>query len=1023
MNRSPCFRVRTLASALSLALTFSSAFSQPATSGVIEGRVFNETSGSYLQNARVTLDNSNRDTFTDQFGFYRLANIQAGTARIKVFYTGLPEQEATLNVTAGARVERNFTLGKGERSSQDIEAVKLDAFVVASSRDMTASSVAINEQRFASTIKSVMSTDVFGDIADGNVADFAKFLPGVTVDGNQGISVGGVPYHATPVMVDGFALASAAARVETRAVDLQQISINNMSRLEISRGQNPDTPANAIGGTVNLVPRSAFEQSRSSYVAKGYLNFSDQSFHGYTIYKKRPNWEVSATVPWTKNFGFSLNASRLVTDAGTQGVATSWVPSVQAVNANYPQPPFNAPYLGLFEYYAYPREFTRPTVGFTADWRFARNDVVTVGMQYSDYIEDTQMRDRFIFNIGRATAQSPTFTQGAAGAGFIQANHDWSDKAGTTYMPTIKWRHSGPVWTWEARGAYSHATSRTFDIDRGTFQNGNSFLRNVTIRFDGVGYYGPEKITVTNAAGAAVDPYKINNYLLENDASSITAVQDEKRSFQAYLMRDFRAGVPLKTKLGIDVTATTRDHARWVENYNYLGADQRAQTADDNAGQWADAAYSARGPGWAPVTRDGLSGEALWATFKAHPEYFSRPENTIAANWRTNVSAGKRITEAIYAPYLRFDANRLLGGRLNLVGGFRYERTETSGNGPLINPSLIYQRNSAGQIMRNAAGQPVAIATLASLAGTQLAYVYRGAKADRTYGDLFPSLNTTYNIAQNLVGRLSYARSIARPDFSFILPGANIPDETAATREIILQNPALKPWKADSYGASLEYYFSEPSDGVVSARWFTREIQDFWGSINKPITEELLDFYGLDPAVYGPARGYTVTTSDNVGKASITGTEFEYRQNLNFLPPRARGFNIFANITLQHLSGNPAANFTGFIEKTYNTGAAFNRSRFTIRLNVNNRGRERLALFSGVGAEPATYNYRPPAKFMDGNIEYRITKHLAIYGTARNLLNDYRPDERYGPSAPAYSRLRTLSDQRRQFTFGVRGNF
>lgn len=1008
--------------ALGLILSPGRSLAQGSAPGTIEGRVSNETTGNYLQNAKITVEGTNREVFTDQFGYFRLTDMPAGGARLKVYYTGFVPQERNVEVGA-ARSEQNFALTREGQAQAEGRAVQLDPFVVATSRDMTNASIAINEQRFASTIKSVMSTDTFGDIADGNVADFAKFLPGVTVDGNQGISVGGVPYHATPVMVDGFTLASASARVETRAIDLQQISINNMSRLEISRGQNPDTPANAIGGTVNLIPRSAFEQTKPSYVVKGYESFNDQSFHGYNIYKKRGNYELSGTVPLTKNLGFSLNISRLVTDAGTQGVAPSWVPATQVVNANYPQPPFNAPYLGLFEYYAYPREFTRPTIGFTADWRITHDDVVSVGYQYSDYIEDTEMRDRFIFNIGRVTSYSSTFTQGAAGAGFIQVNHDWSDKAGTTYMPSLKWRHTGPVWTWEVRGAYSNATSRTFDIDRGTFQNGNSFLRNVTIRFDDVGYYGPKKITVTNAAGQAVDPYKMSNYLLENDASSITAVKDEKRSFQTYLTRDLQLRFPMKAKLGADVTSTTRDHARWVENYNYLGKDGKAQTADDNASQWLDPEYVKRGPGWAPVAREGMSGEALWATFKDHPEYFSRPESTVAANHRTNVSANKRITEAVYAPYLRLDTPHLFDGKLNITGGVRYERTETTGVGPLINPSLIYQRDSAGNIVRDSKGLPIAIAALSSLAGTKLAYVSRGATAERKYGDLFPSLNIAYNIKANLIARVSYARSIARPDFNYILPGATIPDETSTTREITLQNPALKPWKANSYGLSLEYYFNQPSDGVVSARWFTREIQDFWGNVTKPITEDLLDFYGLDPAVYGAARGYTVTTSENVGKASITGTEFEYRQNLNFLPPWARGFNFFANVTLQHLSGNPAANFTGFIEQTYNYGVAYSRSRFTMRVNVNNRGRERLALFTGAGVEPNTYNYRPPATFMDGNVEFRLTKNLTIYGTARNLLDDYRPDERYGPSAPDYSRLRTLGDSRRQFTLGLRANF
>src|SRR4030095_5332313 len=130
--------------------------------------------------------------------------------------------------------EQNFSLGRESSPDKDGATVKLDAFVVESTRDMTSASIAINEQRFARTIKSVMSTDVFGDIANGNVADFAKFLPGVTADGNGGISVGGVPYHATPVMVDGFLLASAAARAESRQVDLQQISINTMSPLQLT---------------------------------------------------------------------------------------------------------------------------------------------------------------------------------------------------------------------------------------------------------------------------------------------------------------------------------------------------------------------------------------------------------------------------------------------------------------------------------------------------------------------------------------------------------------------------------------------------------------------------------------------------------------------------------------------------------------------------------------------------------------------------------------------------------------------
>lgn len=1019
----PWLRVIVLFSVLLAAATIG--FGQAAAPGVIEGRVFNESSGSYLQNARVTIDGSTREVFTDQFGFFRFSDVPAGSARLKVFYTGLPTQERAVDVAAGSRAEQNFSLRLDSPAAREGSPVNLDAFVVESTRDMTSASIAINEQRFARSIKSVLSTDTFGDIANGNVADFAKFLPGVTADGNSGISVGGVPYHATPVTVDGFLLASAAGRNESRQVDLQQISINNMSRVEITRSQNPDSPAAAIGGTVNLVPKSAFEQRKATYVGKVYVSFTDKSFQGYNIYEKLMNYDFSATVPLTKNFGFSLNASRLVEDLGTQSEVTSWVPAVQVVNANFPVPPLNQPYPAIYEpASAYPREYTRPTVGFTADWRFARNDVVSVGLQYSEFIEDAHLRDRFIFNIGRVATFGANFVQGAAGAGFVQANHDWSDKGGKTYMPSIKWRHKGPTWEWDVRSAYSNATSATYDVDRGMFQAANSFMRNLTIRFEDFGYYGPGKMTVLNAAGQPVNPYRMANFNLENTTGSVRLVKDEKRSFHAYVARDFQFGTPLRAKLGVDVTAQTRDHMRSVLNYNYVGADQRAQSADDNAAQWLDDSYLKKGGSpWSSELRDGLKSELIWDTFQKNPTYFSRPEATVAGNWRTNVNEGKRITESISAPYLRLDAARLMDGRLIVTGGVRYETTETHGVGPLVNPSLIYRRDAAGNILRDAQNRPIAIATAASLQGTQLSYLYRGATAEQTYGKLFPSLNASYNVRENLIGRFSYAKSIARPNFNLILPGANVPDETSTTRVLTLTNPALKPWIADSYGVSLEYYFNQPSDGVVSARWFYRDIKDFWGNITQPITADLLDYYGLDPEIYGPDRGYTVTTSRNVGAAHIVGTEFEYRQNLNFLPSRFRGFNVFANMTLQDLSGNPEANFTGFIERTINYGVAFSRSRITARVNVNMRGRERLALFTGAGIEPGTYEWRAPNTFVDCHVEFRFTKNIAIYATGRNLLNDYKLLERFGPSAPEYARLRTAEDTRRQFTLGIRGSF
>ena len=63
-----------------------------ADTGTVEGRVSNPTSGLFLERVRVTLGGEAREVFTDPAGFYRLAGVPAGSARIRVFHTGFAAQ-------------------------------------------------------------------------------------------------------------------------------------------------------------------------------------------------------------------------------------------------------------------------------------------------------------------------------------------------------------------------------------------------------------------------------------------------------------------------------------------------------------------------------------------------------------------------------------------------------------------------------------------------------------------------------------------------------------------------------------------------------------------------------------------------------------------------------------------------------------------------------------------------------------------------------------------------------------------
>ncbi|MDR2675011.1 MAG: TonB-dependent receptor, partial [Opitutaceae bacterium] len=921
------------------------------------------------------------------------------------------------------------------------EIVHLDPYTVQSTRDITAAAIAIHEQRYAPGIKSVMSTDAFGDIADGNVADFVKFLPGVTVDGDT-LSIGGIPSHAVPITMDGFAIASAADQLESREVSLTQVSISNMSRLEVTRSQTPDTPADAIGGAINLVPRSAADHRRPHWNLRLHASFRDKALElQNNAYDFRPNATLNAILPLTPKFGLSLNLSTHETDGGTRGLRTDWVPHYKSVDRTAARPlgykypaPNNGidswlhPYPILLEYHNQPKKSTRRSLGLTADLRLTPRDEISLGLQYSTQKTTPSGNDRLTLNLvtleGDSTLATPDSVQSAPGKATVTLTHDYAVTDGATLMPTLRWQHKGPLWHLTLAAAWSRSTSRTRDTGPGAFQSASSRISNATIRLEDYGYYGPAKITVTKD-GQPLDPFDLASYSLMQTASNHRKSQDEKRTLKASARRTLKLpGQPLALKLGLDHASTTRTHSRAYTHYNYRGPDGKALTADDNALQWADYSYLRRGPDYAPAPRAGINPDALRATFQENPSYFEYTEQARAADHRTHVAATKRVTETITAPYLRLDLPRLLGTRLHLTGGWRYEHAQTSGTGPLVDPTLNYQRDPAGNVITGSDGKPALIHPYRSLEWARATNILLGARATRAYAGWFPSLNLKYDLTPNLVARLSYSRSIARPNYNYILPGVDVPDPDAdpANHTITMRNPDLRPWTADCYGATLEYYFRAPSEGVLSARVLLRDIDNFWRSLTGPVTDEFFDATGLDPELYAD---YNVKTTYNLSSpVRIISYEFEYSQKLGFLPRWARGLSLFANATIRQAIGNSAGNITGYMRTSINYGLALNRPRLTLRANANMRGREsRGEEHTGRFVEPGTYEYYHAAANIDASLEYRFTRRVALQCTVKNLLNQLRATERHGPSTPAYARLRTLADSRPQFTLGLKTTF
>ena len=64
-------------------------------------------------------------------------------------------------------------------------------------------------------------------------------------------------------------------------------------------------------------------------------------------------------------------------------------------------------------------------------------------------------------------------------------------------MPTVTWRHDGPVWKSEAGVGMSFSTNHVRGVEKGFFNVESAQRTGVTVSFDDIFYLRPGKITVT----------------------------------------------------------------------------------------------------------------------------------------------------------------------------------------------------------------------------------------------------------------------------------------------------------------------------------------------------------------------------------------------------------------------------------------------------------------------------------------------------------------------------------------------
>jgi len=249
-------------------------------------------------------------------------------------------------------------------------------------------------------------------------------------------------------------------------------------------------------------------------------------------------------------------------------------------------------------------------------------------------------------------------------------------------------------------------------------------------------------------------------------------------------------------------------------------------------------AYDSKATG---LNLNAFRGDAV-TLYKALSSYYAGQGNAVGFTARQN----NTVKETIYAGYAQVTwKGELAGHNASLVAGARYEHTKEEVVG------IQYLPNAISWVSDN--DYTVSLANTPS--------TLRGSGS---YDNILPSFDFQVELKQNLIGRFSASRTIARPNYDNLFASYSIaapprPTALGGVATANTGNPGLAPLISDNIDVSFEYYFRP--DTYFSVGFFDKRVHNFIGTGQ---SQEPL-FSVRDPSSGAPG------TISGQAKAALTG--------------------------------------------------------------------------------------------------------------------------------------------------------
>ena len=249
-------------------------------------------------------------------------------------------------------------------------------------------------------------------------------------------------------------------------------------------------------------------------------------------------------------------------------------------------------------------------------------------------------------------------------------------------------------------------------------------------------------------------------------------------------------------------------------------------------------------------------------------------------------------------------------------------------------------------------------------------------KTSYTKSDLFPSLNTSYNISDKQLVRLAYGATVNRPEFRELSPSTYYDFELFS---FVKGNENLKTSYIQNVDLRYEVY---PTPGeMLSVALFYKNFKD-----------------PIESTYFENAGGYTYSYT-NAKSANNLGVEVDMKKDLGWLG--MKNFSLSVNAayiysrvefdkgnTLEH--SRPMQGQSPYL---VNTGLFYQNSKNTLTCGLlyNVIGERIVGVGRRVEGNPnisVPDIYERPRNLIDFTFNVKLSKYINLSGAAKNLLNE-----------------------------------